>query len=290
MNPHPSHRSTRQRYVQCEGWRRGRTRYRSVEARRKRATRGDDMHLAYTDDEEQLRKQLRDYYDGLLDDDTRRELRHAEGIGPVMRRVVRQMGADGWLGIGWPTVYGGQGRGPVEQFVFFDESMRAGAPVPMLTINSVAPTLMQFGSDEQRRDYLPRILRGEIHFCIGYTEPNAGTDLAALRTRAVRDGDEYVVDGQKIYTSAIAYADYVWLAVRTDPEAPKHKGLSVLIVPTDATGFSWVPLETMGGEPTSTTFYEGVRVPVENLVGEENGGWRLITNQLNHERLAITPA
>src|SRR5918995_1441598 len=151
MNPHSSHRSTRQRYVQCEGWRRGRTRYRSVDARRKR--------------------------------------RHAEGIGPVMRRVVRQMGADGWLGIGWPTAYGGQGRGPVEQFIFFDESIRAGAPVPMLTINSVAPTLMNYGSDEQRQRFLPQILRGEIHFCIGYSEPGAGTDLASLRTRAVRDGD-----------------------------------------------------------------------------------------------------
>src|ERR687897_52591 len=245
MNPHPSHRSTRQRYVQCEGWRRGRTRYRSVEARRKRATRGDDMHLAYTDDEEQLRKQLRDYYDALLDDDTRRELRHAEGIGPVMRRVVRQMGADGWLGIGWPTVYGGQGRGPVEQFIFFDESMRAGAPVPMLTINSVAPTLMNYGSDEQRQRFLPQILRGEIHFCIGYSEPGAGTDLASLRTRAVRDGDDYVITGQKMWTSLASDADYC------------------------------------------SVYWDEVRIPAENLVAGENEGWKLIVNQLNHERVTL---
>src|SRR4029450_9570299 len=152
------------------------------------------------DEEEQLREQLRDYYDALLDDDTRHELRHADGIGPVMRRGVRQMGADGWLGIGWPTEYGGQGRGPVEQFIFFDESMRSGAPVPMLTINSVAPTIMQLGSGEREHSFLPRILRGEIHFSIGYTEPNAGTDLASLKTRAVRDGDQWVINGQKIFT------------------------------------------------------------------------------------------
>jgi alkylation response protein AidB-like acyl-CoA dehydrogenase len=141
-----------------------------------------------------------------------------------MRKVVRQMGADGWLGIGWPKEYGGRGMTPIEQFIFFDESMRAGAPVPMLTVNSVAPTIMQFGSDEQKKFYLPKILRGEIHFAIGYTEPSAGTDLASLRTKAVRDGDFYVINGQKIFTSLATDADYIWLAVRTDPEAPQAQG------------------------------------------------------------------
>src|SRR5437879_10529410 len=133
------------------------------------------------------------------------------------------MGEDGWLGIGWPTEYGGQGRSAIEQYGFFDESMRAGAPVPMLTINTVGPTIMNFGTDEQKQFFLPKILKGEIHFCIGYTEPGAGTDLAALKTRAVRDGDEYVINGQKIFTSLAGDADYVWLATRTDPEAKKHK-------------------------------------------------------------------
>jgi alkylation response protein AidB-like acyl-CoA dehydrogenase len=154
------------------------------------------VHLAYTDEEERLRTELRAYYDELLDDETVAALRRSEGIGPDMRRVVKQMGADGWLGIGWPTEYGGQGRGPIEQFIFFDESMRAGAPVPMLTINSVAPTLMEFGSDEQKQRFLPEILKGNIHFCIGYSEPGAGTDLASLRTKAVRDGDSDVITGQ----------------------------------------------------------------------------------------------
>ena len=118
-----------------------------------------------------------------------------------MRRVVKQMATDGWLGIGWPTEWGGQGKGPIEQFIFFDESMRAGAPVPMLTINTVGPTLMDYGTQEQKEFFLPKILAGDIHFCIGYTEPESGTDLASLQTRAVRDGDEYVINGQKIYTS-----------------------------------------------------------------------------------------
>src|SRR5262245_4967688 len=200
------------------------------------------------------------------------------------------MGHDGWLGLGWPEEYGGQARGPIDQMIFVEESHWAGVPLPLLTLNSVGPTLMALGTDEQKRDLLPRILRGGLHFAIGYTEPTAGTDLASLQTRAVRDGDEYVINGQKLFTSAIEHADYVWLAVRTDPSLPKHKGLSVILVPTDAPGFSYVMLKIIAGEYTSATFYEDVRVPLGNLVGEENQGWKLITNQLNHERVAICPA
>jgi alkylation response protein AidB-like acyl-CoA dehydrogenase len=158
------------------------------------------MHVAYTDEEEQLRKELRSYYADLLDPQTQAALHNSDGIGPEVRRLVRRMGADGWLGIGWPTEYGGQGRTAVEQFIFFDESMRCGAPVPMIMINSVAPTLMEFGTDEQRNEFLPKILAGEIHFCVGYSEPEAGSDLASLTTKAVRDGDEYVITGQKMWT------------------------------------------------------------------------------------------
>ena len=245
------------------------------------------MHIGYTEAHEQLRRELRAYYDALLTPELLRDIAESEGVGPSVREVVRQMGADGWLGIGWPTEYGGQGRGFIEQFIFFDESMRAGAPVPMLTINSVAPTLMRYGSDEQKAFYLPKILAGEIHFSIGYTEPDAGTDLASLTTRAVRDGDEWVINGQKIFTSLATGTDYVWLAVRTDPEASKHRGISMIIVPTDAAGFKVVPIKNFGNFNTNVTFYEDVRVPVGNLVGEENRGWGLITEQLNHERVTI---
>ena len=167
------------------------------------------MEIGYTDEQEALRDRLRDYYDALLTPDVEEQLAASHGIGPDMRRVVKQMAQDGWLGIGWPTEYGGQGRSAIEQYIFFDESMRAGAPVPMLTINTVGPTIMQFGTQEQKDFFLPKILAGDIHFCIGYTEPESGTDLASLQTRAVRDGDEYVINGQKIYTSLAGGADYI---------------------------------------------------------------------------------
>jgi len=245
------------------------------------------VELAYTPQQEELRLELRAYYERLLTPEVEAELARGHGVGPAMRRVVRQMGADGWLGIGWPKEYGGQGRSAIEQFIFFDESMRAGAPVPMLTINTVGPTIMRFGTEEQKARYLPRILAGEIHFCIGYTEPGAGTDLASLRTRAVRDGDEYVVNGQKTFTSLAGDADYCWLAVRTNPEAKKHKGISILIVPMDSPGIKVVPMQLLTEHNINHVFYEDVRVPVANLVGEENNGWSLVINQLNHERVTL---
>jgi alkylation response protein AidB-like acyl-CoA dehydrogenase len=245
------------------------------------------VHLAYTDSEEALRSELRAYYDDLLDDETRRQLRDAEGIGPVMRRVVKQMGADGWLGIGWPREFGGQGRGPIDQFIFFDESMRSGAPVPMLTINSVAPTIMQFGSEEQKQRFLPGILRGELHFCIGYSEPGAGTDLASLRTRAVRDGDDYVVTGQKMWTSLAGDADYCWLAARTGDEGSRHRGISLFIAPMGAPGIERTRLDLLSSHDIHSVYWDDVRVPAANLVGGENEGWKLIVNQLNHERVTL---
>lgn len=245
------------------------------------------MKLAYSPEHEALRQELRAYYQKLITPEVLEEARRREAGGPILRAVVRQMGADGWLGIGWPKEYGGRGMTPIEQFIFFDESMRAGAPVPMLTINSIAPTLMQFGTTEQKQFYLPKILRGEIDFAIGYTEPEAGTDLAALKTRAVRDGDDFVINGQKVFTSRAGDCEYVWLAVRTDPEAPRHQGISILIVPTDAPGFRCVPMRNMGDNNTTQTYYDDVRVPAGNLVGKLNQGWKLITNQLNHERVTV---
>jgi alkylation response protein AidB-like acyl-CoA dehydrogenase len=249
------------------------------------------MHLTYTPGQERLRRELRAYFAGLMTDDVRAALTLPEGEygnGEAYRRVVRQLGRDGWLALSWPAEYGGRGATMLDQLIFTDEATAAGVPVPFLTINTVGPTIMRFGTLAQKARYLPRIAGGEIHFSIGYSEPEAGTDLAALRTRAVRDGDSYVINGQKMWTSLIQYADYVWLACRTDPEAPRHKGLSILIVPADAEGFSWTPVRTVAGTITSATYYSDVRVPVSALVGEENQGWPLITNQLNHERVALT--
>ncbi|NHI11322.1 acyl-CoA dehydrogenase domain-containing protein [Streptomyces sp. KO7888] len=245
------------------------------------------MHLRESAAHRELRRELRAYFAGLMPEDERRRVGE-EGVGgDRFREVVKRLGADGWLGIGWPTEYGGQGRSVEDQYVFFDEVQRAGLPFPFVTVNTVGPTLMAYGSEEQRRRFLPGILSGDIVFAIGYTEPGAGTDLASLTTRAVRDGDSYVVDGSKIFTSGANTADYVWLAARTDPDAPKHKGISILIVPTTDEGFGWSPIRTVGGMVVTATYYSGVRVPAADVVGEVNGGWRLITAQLNHERIGL---
>ncbi|MFJ9709715.1 acyl-CoA dehydrogenase family protein [Streptomyces sp. NPDC101234] len=238
------------------------------------------MHLAPTERQQRLRAELRAYFRTLIPSP-------APEAPDERRALLRRIGADGLLGLGWPVEYGGQGRGADEQFVFFDEAYRAGAPVSMVTLNTVGPTLMKYGSDEQRSRFLPGILRGDLVFAIGYSEPSAGTDLASLRTRAVRDGDGWRIDGQKIFTSGAQHADWIWLACRTDPEAPKHRGISILLVPTDAPGFSWTPIETVGGQITTATYYDGVHVPAGNLVGAEHDGWSLITDQLNHERVAL---
>jgi alkylation response protein AidB-like acyl-CoA dehydrogenase len=245
------------------------------------------MHIGLSPEQQDLQRELRAYYAKLLDPATVEELSHAGGVGEAPRRVWKQMCADGWAGIGWPKEYGGQGKGPMEQFIFFDEAMRAGAPVPMLSLNTVGPSIMSFGTQEQRDFFLPKILAGDLHFCIGYSEPEAGTDLASLKTRAVRDGDEYVINGQKQWTSLASDADYCWLAVRTDPEARKHRGISIIAVPLSTPGITLTPLHLLSEHDINTVFYDNVRVPVANRVGEENGGWRLITNQLNHERVTL---
>jgi alkylation response protein AidB-like acyl-CoA dehydrogenase len=249
------------------------------------------MHLTYTPEQERLRRELQAYFSGLMTPDVRAALQGGDyGDGEAYREVVRRLGQDGWLALSWPAEYGGRGAPVIDQLIFMDEAAAAGVPVPFLTINTVGPTIMRFGTGEQKAFYLPRIAAGEVHFAIGYSEPEAGTDLASLRTRAVRDGQDYVINGQKMWTSLIQYADYVWLACRTDPQATRHRGLSILIVPTSSAGFSWTPVPTMAGPTTSATYYSDVRVPASALVGQENQGWPLITSQLNHERVALTSA
>ena len=248
------------------------------------------MYLDLTPDQLSLRDELRAYFAGLMSPAERAALL-TERHGTVYRDVVRRMGRDGWLGVGWPVGYGGRGFGQVEQQIFANEAARADVPLPAVTLQTVGPTLQEHGTPWQKEFFLPPILAGEVHFAIGYTEPEAGTDLASLRTRAVRDGEEYVVDGQKIFTTGAHAADYIWLACRTDPAAPRHKGISILIVNTTDPGFSWTPIITHdGAHHVNATYYSGVRVPVAMRVGAENEGWRLITTQLNHERVMLGPA
>jgi alkylation response protein AidB-like acyl-CoA dehydrogenase len=246
------------------------------------------MEIDLTSEQRRFRDELREYLAAMMTPALREELEsRLEGGGPEFRKAMKQMGRDGLLGVSWPKEYGGQERSAVEQFLFADEVQAAGFPLPFLTLNTVGPVLREHGSEAQRQSFCPRILAGEIFFAIGYSEPGAGTDLASLRTSAVRDGDEWVIDGQKMWTSLAEYADYVWLAARTDPEAPKHRGLSIFLVPTTAEGYSRQTVRTVGGVCTNATFYDGVRVPAENLIGGENNGWRLITGQLNHERISL---
>ena len=249
------------------------------------------MHLALEPEQLALREELREYFSALVTPEVRAGLSAATGEfgeAGVYKDVIRRLGSDGWLGIGWPAEYGGQARSMVDQLIFTDVAADFGVPIPYLTLNTVGPTIMRYGTQEQKEYFLPRILAGELHFSIGYSEPGSGTDLASLRTRAVREGDEFVINGQKMWTSLIQYADWLWLACRTDPDLPRHKGLSMILVPADSPGFSYTPVHTVAGVGTSATYYEDVRVPVGNLVGELNGGWSLMTNQLNHERVALT--
>jgi 3-oxocholest-4-en-26-oyl-CoA dehydrogenase alpha subunit len=246
------------------------------------------MYIDFTPEQQALRRQIADYYQQLFTPELRAAFdAEGGGGGPVFRELVARMGADGWLGIGWPKQYGGQGRSAIEQLIFWDETYRARGPLPIIGVNTVGPAIMQFGTPEQRAALLPKILKGQIIIAIGYTEPSAGTDLAALKTRAVRDGDDYVINGQKVFTTHANAADYIWLAARTAPDALRHKSISIILVPTDSPGFSLTPIHAVGGERTNATYYDNVRVPVTNRVGPENGGWQLITSQLNHERLTL---
>ena len=246
------------------------------------------MQLDFTPEQKRFQSEIRAYFDEMMTDALTNELQSGgEGGGPEYRKALRQMGSDGLLGVGWPTEYGGQGRSLIEQYIFADEVQRTGFPLPFLTLNTVGPTIQRFGTEEQKQAFLPRILAGDIHFAIGYSEPGAGTDLASLQTSAVRVGDEWIINGQKMWTSLADYADYVWLAARTDPDTKKHKGISVFLVPVTAEGFKISPIMTVGGVRTNATFYDGVRVPLDALIGGENNGWSLITGQLNHERVSL---
>ncbi|HWI42495.1 MAG TPA: acyl-CoA dehydrogenase family protein [Nocardioides sp.] len=253
------------------------------------------MHLALEPQQEALREELRAYFADLVTPEVRAGLASATGEfgeAGVYKDVIRQIGKDGWLGIGWPKEYGGQARSMVEQLIFTDAASNAGVPIPYLTLNTVGPTIMRFGSEEQKEFFLPKILAGDLHFSIGYSEPGSGTDLASLKTRAVLDesAGDWVINGQKMWTSLIQYADWIWLACRTEADAPRHKGLSMILVPADAEGVSYTPVHTVAGVGTSATYYSDVRVPAANLVGERGGGWALMTNQLNHERVSLTSA
>ncbi|MFI1239402.1 acyl-CoA dehydrogenase family protein [Nocardia salmonicida] len=249
------------------------------------------MFIDLTAEQRRLREELRSYFADLISPAEAAAMA-VDRHGDTYREVVRRMGRDGWLGVGWPKEFGGQGFGPMEQQIFFNEAVRADVPLPLVTLLTVGPTLQKYGTDAQKKKFLPGILSGDIHFAIGYSEPSAGTDLAALRTTAVRDGDgDWIVNGQKIFTTGAHEADYVWMACRTGTVESRHRGITILIVDTKDPGYSWTPIITCdGAHHTNATYFDDVRVPADMLVGEENRGWRLITTQLNHERVSLGPS
>ncbi|MBE0479507.1 MAG: acyl-CoA dehydrogenase family protein [Dehalococcoidia bacterium] len=251
------------------------------------------MEFALTPEQEQFAEEFRSYLKAHLTPALRAEMEHKGEMGksPLHKEFIRQMGRDGWLGIGWPREYGGQGRAPMEQHIFYEIVAYERIMLPLMALNAVGPALMRYGSDEMKAEILPRILRGELEVAIGYTEPEAGTDLASLKTTAVRDGGHYVINGQKVFTSCAEYADYLWIAARTDPHAAKkHHGISVFFFPMNTAGITIEPMWLLGGERNNSTFYDNVRVPTSCLVGEENKGWKYITTQLDFERIALNPS
>lgn len=245
------------------------------------------MKIEFSAKQLALQRELRTYFDELMTGELREELAGGgEGGGPEFRKAMRKLGADGWIGLSWPKELGGKELTAIEQYIFTEEIMRTGFPYPFLTTEAIGPVLNEFATDSIKEAVVKPILRGEVVIAIGYSEPSAGTDLASLTTRADRDGDEWVINGQKVFTSLADFSDYIWLAARTDPASKKHRGLSMFLVPNDSEGLTISPIWTLGVR-TNTTYYDDVRVPAEYLIGGEGNGWGLITGQLNRERLSL---
>ena len=248
------------------------------------------MKIELTKNQQKLKDELKEYFSTLLNKELLSEMsdpQFFEGGGPEFKKALKIMGQDGWIGLSWPKEFGGKEFTPIEQYIFVEEIMRTGFPFPFLTTESVGPMIAQYGSDWAKETIAKSILRGETIFAIGYSEPNAGTDLASLKTQALPDKEGFKINGQKIWTSLANYADYIWLAARTNSEVKKHKGISMFIVPTDDEGFSYTPIQTLGDVTTNMTYYDDIYISKDNLVGELNSGWSLITSQLNLERLAL---
>ena len=248
------------------------------------------MQIELNKKQANLKIEIREYLQDLLTHELLKELQdpsYFEGGGPEFRKALLRMGNDGWIGLSWPKSLGGKEFSPIEQYIFVEEIMRTGFPFPFLTTESVGPMIANHGSDYAKENIAKRILTGELIFAIGYSEPNAGTDLASLTTRADKSPKGWMINGQKIWTSLANFADYVWLAARTNQGAKKHKGISMFIVPTDDPGFSCHPIHTLGDVRTNTTHYDNINISDDFLVGEIDKGWSLITSQLNLERLAL---
>ncbi len=248
------------------------------------------MDFSYPAEVEQFRAELREWLSANLTDEliaARRPSGRTDAMFEALRAWNRTMADAGWAAVSWPREYGGRGATVLEQLVYTEETTRARVPLPLNVIgmNNIAPAIMQYGTEDQKKTLLPRMMRADDIWCQGMSEPEAGSDLAALRTRAVRDGDDFVVNGQKIWTSLGHRADWCQLYVRTDPEVPKHKGISCLIVDMRLPGIEVRPLVTLNGDTDfAEIFFHDVRVPADVLLGPLNAGWQVATTTLSHER------
>jgi 3-oxocholest-4-en-26-oyl-CoA dehydrogenase alpha subunit len=252
-----------------------------------------------TDNEKRWQSEVRSFLKENLPHDwayTRDSITNRDESWAISREFVRMVGKKGWLGLGWPKEYGGQARPYMDQFLFQDEMSYQAAPTDNYNIGTgiVGPSLMVFGSDEQKKQFLPGIIAGDLWFCVGYSEPSAGSDLASLQTQAVADGDDFIINGQKIWTTNAHRADYCWLAVRTDPEAAKHKGISLFLVDMKTPGITVRPiLNMLDVHSFNQVFFDDVRVHKSCLVGELNRGWYQIAAALDYERsptfIAVSP-
>ena len=244
------------------------------------------MDFRYTPEQERFRTEIRAFLRENVSDELRREIAvSGHSPGPLGKAFLRLLGERGWLGIGWPREYGGQGRSMIEQTIFYHELDLQDIHYGNLTITSLAMALMRLASEEQKQEYLPRILRGELEICLGYTEPGAGSDLAGITTRATRDGDDYLITGQKVFTTGAHYASHIWLLARSEPDAPRHKGLSVFVFPLATAGVTVRPIYTMEGIRTNEVFLDEVRVPASAMIGQPGSGFYTAAVALDFERV-----
>ncbi len=247
------------------------------------------MRFEFTEDQIAWRDKIRDFLRQNVTPAIQQEKRNSDPItnGPLAKAFLEKVKKKGWIGIGWPKEYGGMGETMVKQFIFLEEFRTAKAPAIGMTLTSLAPTIMSVGSDEMKKEWIPKIVDGEIELALGYSEPDAGSDLANLKTEAVIDGDEFVINGQKTWNSEGHVATHEFLACRTDPDVPKHKGISIILVPIDYPGVKVLPIHTWGDVRTNEVFFDNVRVPRSNLVGNLNEGWTYAMMALNLERFDI---
>jgi len=248
------------------------------------------MDFVFGEKEEEFRQEVRDFFSEVVTPEMVEERAGGKYYerGPDSKELMRKVGEKGWLALTWPKEYGGQGRPLGDRFIFAAEMLNYEVSAGGSGIAIVAPTLMRHGTEEQKKEWLPKIARGEIEFSLGYTEPDAGTDLASLQTRAVRDGDDYIINGQKVYSTMAHQVEYHWLAARTNVDEPKnHKGISLFMVDLKSPGITIRSLKTIADELTAEVFYDNVRVPAKNRVGEENQGWYYIAEALDFERSLV---